>query len=96
MELIIIMIIVIAIARSEKPKKELKKKKRKKRGSFLNMFFLEKNPFMKDSAMMVVNFMSNLKINSFLDSILCVYRIVYAREPSVYQLLMLATSRILA
>ena len=60
MELIIIMIIVIAIARSEKPKKELKKKKRKKRGSFL-----EKNPFMKDSAMMVVNFMSNLKINSF-------------------------------
>lgn len=51
---------------------------------------------MKDSAMMVVNFMSNLKINSFLDSILCVYRIVYAREPSVYQLLMLATSRILA
>ena len=59
------MIIVIAIARSEKPKKELKKKKRKKRGSFLNMFFLEKNPFMKDSAMMVVNFMSNLKIIVF-------------------------------
>ena len=65
MELIIIMIIVIAIARSEKPKKELKKKAQEKGIVFEYVLFLEKNPFMKDSAMMVVNFMSNLKINSF-------------------------------